>query len=213
LKKIVVIGAGGLGREVADIIKLTSEKVIGFIDDSTEMQHMSINDIPVLGGIDWFTSKRAKGVYAVCAIGNNYVRKRITKKAEEMGVEFVSVIHPSVKLGTNTKIARGVIICAGSIITCNIRLGSHVFINLDCTIGHDTVLENYVNLAPGVHVSGKCTLKEGCHIYTGACLIPGVTMGEWSEAGAGAVILKNIDPYAVAVGVPAVIKNYREKPK
>lgn len=207
--RVVVIGTGGLGRETMEVVKKTKRMndALGFLDDNTMIHGTMVNDYPVLGGVDWLKNNKAE---CLCGIGDNHTRRKVTLRALSYGGEFTKVVHPNADIGYNITTGRGTIITSGNTITCNIRIGEHVFINLDCTIGHDSVLEDYVNLSPGAHISGNCHLKEGCHIYTGGVLIPGITIGKWAEVGAGAVVLEDVPDYGVAVGVPAKVKKYRE---
>jgi len=212
IKSVVVIGAGGLGRETVEVLKKCLDhkhQILGYIDDNPRKQGLTLNGYPVLGGMEWFEDADPDVVLAICGIGNNEARAKVTRKAEGLGFEFINAVHPSVSMGDTVELSRGDVVTAGNILTCNIKVGNHVFINLDCTVGHDTIFEDYVNLSPGVHISGNCTLLEGSHIYTGAVLIRGVTIGKWAVIGAGAVVLKDVPDYAVAVGVPAIVKKYR----
>lgn len=211
MNPVVVIGAGGLGREAVDVLKRSPlhTHILGFIDDNLELHGKTVNGYPILGDVEWFTEN--PDVLAVCAIGNNYHRKAVTIRAEKLGAKFTNVIDPSVPVGYDLKIGYGVIVVQGSIITSNVTIGNHVYINLDSTVAHDDILEDYVNISPGVHLSGNVTLREGCQIYTGVKILPGRTVGRWAEIGAGAVVTKDIPDYAVAVGVPAKVIKYREK--
>lgn len=219
MKKIVIIGAGGFGREVLDVIDAINNvkhifEMMGFIDDNLSMQRKTINGYPVLGGLDWFkhlTSNDIINLEVVCGVGTNETRKKITKKLEKLGIKFATLIHPTVNIGRDVKIGKGVIICGGNNLTCNIKIGNHVLINLDCTIGHDTVIEDYVGMSPSVNISGNSTLREGCRLFTNSLTIPSVTVGKWSIIGAGSVVIKNIPEYSVAVGVPAKIIKERNK--
>ena len=212
MEKIVILGAGGLAREALMVIKQANRgtatsrrEILGFIDENPKNHGRLLNGYPILGDFDWFSTIDTTNTKAVCAIGNNEARKKVTKKADNIGIEFTNVIHPNAQISDSVKLGKGIIVCAGNIITCNIEIGNHVYINLDCTIGHDAILENYVNLSPGVHVSGNCKLLEGSHIFTGAVIAPGITIGKWSILGAGAVLLEDIPDYVVAVGVPAKV--------
>lgn len=213
IRPVVVIGTGGLGRETMEVLKKSihhKQKILGFIDDNPNSHGKTVNTYPVLGGCDWF--KENIDVLAICGIGHNRTRMKVTKRVEAMGIPFATAIHPNADIGYSVKTGKGTVITSGNTITCNIDIGDHVFINLDCTIGHDSILENYVNLSPGTHISGNCTLREGCHIYTGAVLFPGVTIGKWAEIGAGAVVREDVEDYAIAVapGVLAKVIKYRK---
>jgi sugar O-acyltransferase (sialic acid O-acetyltransferase NeuD family) len=208
LEKVVIIGTGGFGREVLDVLEAVNEvkptyEILGFV---TEPGYQSpgtiINDIPVLGHFDWLEANREK-VKAICGIGAPAVRRRLILKAKEIGTSFFSVIHPRAILTRWVTLGIGTIITAGCILTSNIKIGHHVHLNLDCTVGHDVVIHNYVTVSPGVHVSGNVTLEEGSFIGTGANLIEGKTIGEWSVVGAGSVVVKDIPANSTAVGIPA----------
>jgi len=212
MQSIVILGAGGFGREVLDILiaqnKISKKwKILGFIDENLELEGKVLNGYPVLGSFEWFSRARAqadtKGVRVVCAIGDNISKKKVVKKATSLGLKFVNVVHPTVVITDFVALGDGVIICAGCILTNQITIGNHVIINLDVTIGHDTVIEDFCTLAPGVHVSGRNKIGEGTNIGTGAVTIQGITIGRWSVIGAGAVVARDIPDKVVAVGVPA----------
>jgi sugar O-acyltransferase (sialic acid O-acetyltransferase NeuD family) len=207
-QKVVIIGTGGFGREVLDVLEAVNQvsptyEIMGFITEPGFQEAGDlINDTPVLGYYDWLESHRHE-VKAICGVGSPPTRKRLIEKAVSIGVEFFSVVHPSAILTRWVTMGSGTIITAGCILTNQITLGNHVHVNLDCTIGHDAILEDYVTVSPGVHVSGNVTLKTGSFIGTGANLIEGKTVGEWSVIGAGSVVVKDIPQNVTAVGIPA----------
>lgn len=207
-QKIVIIGAGGFGREVLDVFEADNKRyntwaILGFIDDNPQTQGQRIRGYPVIGGVDWFSKPEAKKVKTVVAVGDNRVRKKIAEKAKSYGAKFCNIIHPSVTMTPYIKLGEGIIVTAGCIFTNNIKIQDHVIINLDVTVGHDAVLENFVNLNPGVHINGNNKILEGAYIGTGAVTIQDITIGKWSIIGAGAVVVKNIPEKVVAIGVPA----------
>ncbi len=212
---VVIIGAGGFGREVLDVFDAVNDRkalyqVIGFIVDPQYAQAGTlVNDKPVLGGLDWFKGRRR--IKAICAIGDPRSRFDVTMRTKDVGVEFCSVIHPTAVLTRWTSIGTGCVIAAGSILTSNITIGDHVHINLDCTVGHDVIMEDFSTLAPGVHISGRVRLDKGCYVGTGANVIEGIHAGAWSTIGAGSTIIENVPPGATVVGVPGkVIKIGKE---
>ncbi len=215
LQKVVIIGTGGFGREVLDVIEAVNlvsptYEILGFITEPGYHQPGDrINEAPVLGYYDWLEANRA-GVKAICGVGAPAVRRRLVRKAEGLGVEFLSLVHPRAVLTRWVTLGSGSIITAGCILTNKIRIGNHVHLNLDCTVGHDAMLEDFVTVSPGVHVSGNVTLEKGCFIGTGANLIEGKTVGEWSVVGAGSVVVKDIPPNVTAVGIPA--REIKSKP-
>lgn len=215
LQKVVIIGAGGFGREVLDVLEAVNQQtptyeILGFITEpGYQTPGTLINEKPILGYYDWLEAHRTE-VKAICGIGAPATRRRLIQKAEAIGVSFFSVVHPRALQTRWVTLGTGSIITAGCILTNNIKIGDHVHLNLDCTVGHDAVIEDFVTVSPGVHVSGNVRLEEGSFIGTGANLIEGKTIGAWSVVGAGGVVVKDIPPNSTAVGNPA--KVIKERP-
>ena len=208
MQNIVILGAGGFGREVLDIIIAQNKvskrwKILGFVDENPELKGKVLNGYPVLGSFDWFSKIDLKEIRVVCAIGDNISKKKVAEKAKGLGLRFANVVHPSVIMTEFVTLGEGVIICAGCILTNQITIGNHVIINLDVTIGHDSIIEDFCTLSPGVHISGRNKIGEGANVGTGAVTIQGIVIGRWSIIGAGAVVAQDIPDKVVAVGVPA----------
>jgi sugar O-acyltransferase (sialic acid O-acetyltransferase NeuD family) len=208
LKDLIIVGAGGFGREVAwlieDINKENNEwNLLGFIDENIAIQGSIINGYRVLGGLEYLNKN--SNIYYVCAIGNSNKRKKIVDKLSKVHMNLSTLIHPSVIISKNSDIGEGSILCASCIISVNVRVGRCVIINWDCTIGHDAVLENFVTLYPSVNISGNCNIDKCVEIGTGAQIIQGKNIGENSIIGAGSVVVRDIDKNKTAVGVPAKI--------
>jgi sugar O-acyltransferase (sialic acid O-acetyltransferase NeuD family) len=213
--KVVIVGAGGFGREVLEIFKdqnKVSKKwdILGFIDDNKQSQGAVINDYPVLGGLDWLQENHKGNMKCVVAIGTCETRRLVTVKLEKMGMSFCNIIHPSVIMSEFVKMGEGVIICAGSILTVNIEIGCHTHININSTIGHDAVIGAYSTINPTAIINGNNVLGEGVYVGTGATFIQGVSVGDWSTIGAGAVVVRDIPEKVVAVGVPARVIKIKE---
>ncbi len=204
LKNLIIVGAGGFGREVAWLAERINAQnptwnLLGFLDDTAEKANTTIGGYPVLGKID--TAPIYPDAFFVCAIGASKSRKAVIKK---MGnVKFATLIDPSVLLSNRVKIGEGSIICAGTIMTVDISIGNHVIINLDCTVGHDAVLNDYVTLYPSVNISGMTNIGECSEMGTGTQIIQGKKVGCSSIVGAGAVVVRDIPEKCTAVGTPA----------
>jgi sugar O-acyltransferase (sialic acid O-acetyltransferase NeuD family) len=141
-------------------------------------------------------------------IGNPATRESVMLKAKSVGFDFGTLVHPDVKMSDFIEIGTGTVICAGNIITTNIKLGEHCQINLDCTIGHDVVMGDYTTLAPGVHVSGWVHTGKRVYIGTGAVIVNGTSENplhivDDAIIGAGAVVTKSLEEPDVYVGSPA----------
>lgn len=208
MDKIAIIGAGGFGREVQWLIEEINKNeplynLIGFYDDGIE-KGVFINGIEVLGGVEDL-GKEKEEINVVCAIGKPPIKQRILERLQQNALlKFPNLIHPLVSLsGYGNVLGIGNIICRGNIITTNVTLGDFIILNLQCTVGHDTVIKDYCSVMPGVSVSGEVILNERVYVGTGAKIINQVEVGENTIIGAGAVVFKSIPPNCTAVGLPA----------
>lgn len=213
---IAVVAAGGLGREVAWLIEEINHsepayEFLGFLDDHVTA---TPEGWPVLGTVDDWLSRGRNDVQLVCAIGEPTTRKTVVERLGLAGLPFATLVHPTVNSSRFVEIGAGSIICAGNILTTNIRLGRHVIVNLDCTIGHDSTLDDFTSLMPGVHVSGQVHLGKGVYAGTAATFVNDITVGAWTVVGAGAVVSSSLPAGQIAVGVPAkVIKPNPRAPR
>lgn len=219
---VVIIGTGGFAREVQDVIRncnynefgvlkeVAEYNLLGFIDDFTAKGTV-LNDLPVLGNFDWFQTPEAKSVQATVGIGAPEVRRKLVKRLENLGVEFFSVIDPSTICSPFVTFGKGVVVTPGCVLTNNIKIGNHVHINLNSTVGHDAVMEDFTTTAPGVHINGNNLIREGAYLGTGVNCVEKITVGEWSIIGAGAAVVSDIPSNVTAVGCPAKVIKTREK--
>ena len=209
--KIVIYGTGGCGIDFLWTIKDCNKKskqfeVIGFLNDDKKMKGKTVSGYPVLGGMNWFSTKEAKNVQCVVAIADPRNRKKIVEKLEKKGIKFPTIIHPSVIFSKFKEIGEGVVIQAGCILGPETSLANHVQINMDCTIGHGSRLENYVTLATGVHVNGDNCLGEGAFVGTGVVTKEKITIGKWAIVAGGSCAIRNLKEYRMYAGVPAKMK-------
>lgn len=208
LKDLYIIGAGGFGREVAWLVERINEEnptwnLKGFVDDNESVHGTLQGRYPVVGGVDYL-SKVDDECWVVCAVGAAIVRKKIINKIKKISnVNFAILIDPSVICSKRVEVGEGSIICAGTILTVDITIGKHVIINLDCTMGHDAIVEDYVTIYPSVNVSGCVCVGECTELGTGMQIIQGKKIGKNVIVGAGSVVVKDIVKEGTYVGVPA----------
>ena len=208
MQDLIIIGASGFGREVAWLterinMKTSTWNLLGFVDDNPEIQGKEINGYPVLGMTNEIYLM-PDALY-ICAVGSSRIREKIINRMKEVkpDIRFATLIDPSVEMSSFVKIGEGTIICAHTIITVNIEIGDHVIINLDCTVGHDAILHDYVTLYPSVNVSGMTEIGRCSELGTGMQIIQTKKVGDYSIIGAGAVVVKDIPDKCTAVGSPA----------
>lgn len=208
MKDLIIFGASGFGREVAWLVERINDiaptwNLLGFMDDADDIQGTSVNGYKVLGKTA--DVSKYSDAYFVCAVGTSRTREKIINNLKSINpnIKFGTVIDPSVEKSDLVSIGEGSIMCAHSIITVNISIGKHVIINLDCTVGHDAVLGDFVTLYPSVNVSGITRIGHAVELGTGMQIIQGKTIGDYSIIGAGAVVVKDIPEKCTAVGSPA----------
>lgn len=204
---VVIIGAGGFGREVRDWLLQSSlsheARFLGFIDDGQpDVERLNRLEADHLGGMERLPILEGARYYI--GVGDPATRRTVAARAQSLGAApGPPIVHPTAVIGSDVSIGSGTIICPGVMITTNIAIGQHVHLNLNATVGHDAVLQDFVTVNPGATISGDVLLEEGVMIGTNAAVRQGVTVGAGSVLGAGAAAVKDIPPSAVAVGVPA----------
>lgn len=211
MEKIAIVGSGGFAREVLTLIKDINKQceryeIVGFVDVDTSKV---IHGYPVVGD-DEFINNSSKPISVVIAVGEPHLKRKIRNKYTNHLVKFPTLIHPSVQIGSkNTvNIGEGCIICAGCILTTDIEVKDFVTLNLMCTVGHDTIIDNYCSFMPSVNISGEVKVNEGVYVGTGAKIINQLEIGNNTIIGAGAVVAKSLPALCTAVGVPARIIKY-----
>lgn len=215
MKDLIIIGSGGFGREVAWLVeRINAVKptwtILGFIDSDESLKGKEINGYTVLGKDEDVV--KYPDAYFVIAVGASRSREKIVDhvKAINPDIKFGTVIDPSVEMSDLVTVGEGTIICAHNIITVNISIGNHVIINLDCTVGHDAILKDFVTVYPSANISGMTIIGHAVELGTGMQIIQGKRIGDYSIVGAGSVVVKDIPEKCTAVGSPAKpIKFYK----
>ena len=203
MKDIYIIGASGFGREIAWLVEELDEfNVIGFVDDNKEMQNTIINDIPIVGEISFLIEKKEE-TNVVIAIGNPTIRKKIYDQLKNNNnIKFPNIIAKDVRMSNTNNIGFGNIICTQSTLTVNIKLGNFNHVNLDCTVGHDVILHDFITVYPSVNISGNVEIGNYSELGTGTKIIQGKTITENVIVGAGSVVIKDISESGTYVGSP-----------
>lgn len=207
---ILILGAGGHGRVVLDIIHHARiYNPVGFLDNNAALHGRRIDGLPVLGGINDLEKLKGTGARAaIIAVGDNGVRRALGDQLESHDFEIASAIHPSAQLARNTTIGKGVVIAAGALVCAHCQIGDYAILNTGCIIDHESMIGMATHICPGVRLAGHVTVESGAHIGIGATVIQNVRIGFESIVGAGAVVTQDVDPMTTVVGVPArPIKN------
>jgi sugar O-acyltransferase (sialic acid O-acetyltransferase NeuD family) len=210
---LVIVGGGGFAREVLDVVDAVNNtsmkfEFIGFAADLYyDEPEIAERNARYLGGVeDVLGSVDAQ---YVIGIGNGEARRSIDAFATSRGRTAATLVHPLSSTGFGVHLGPGTIVTAGARLTTHIAIGRHVHINLNATIGHDSVIDNYVTLNPGVNVSGRVHIEEQATLGTGSCVIERLTIGARTVVGAGATVVRDLPADVTAVGTPA---RFTEKP-
>jgi sugar O-acyltransferase (sialic acid O-acetyltransferase NeuD family) len=216
MKDIAIFGVGGFGREVLALIQDINRiepqwNIVGFFDDGYE-KGLIINGYPTLGKTEDLNNWETDIAIAI-SIGSPVVKKKILDNIYNPKVSYPTLIHPSVWIGDRdfVEIGEGNIFCAGVMITTNVKIKNFVILNLQCTVGHDSVINDYAAFMPSVNISGEVTIGEGVYVGTGAKIVNQLEIGDYTIVGAGAVVSKTLPAHCTAVGVPAKPIKFHEK--
>lgn len=205
--KLLIIGAGAQARYALNTVSLTREfTIVGLIDtfENSALWGQRIAGAEILGGIEALARFTPAEDFRVITAVSGLARKReLVTLLAHRGFAFASVVHPSAIIAASVRIGDGCLVNAGVIIEHGSMLGAHAVVHAGCVLEHDAMLEDFVNLGPGVKTAGRVTFREGATAFTGATVIPGITIGRNSVVGAGAVVLHDVPPGATVVGVPA----------
>ncbi|WP_164232961.1 acetyltransferase [Microbacterium hydrocarbonoxydans] len=209
---IVVIGAGGFGRETLDVIEAINAaadepvwRVVGVVDDGpadVQMERLAARGYTHLGSLaeaaDALTAS-----WSIVAIGASRIRARIAAQIDDLGGRVATLVHPRAVVGSHLRIGEGSVVCGGVQLSTNVDLGCHVHVNPGAIIGHDSMLEDFVSVNPGAVISGDVRVGEGSLVGAGAVVLQGLAVGEYAIVGAAACVTRPVADGVTVIGVPA----------
>ncbi|MBM3331444.1 acetyltransferase [candidate division WOR-3 bacterium] len=204
--RVLIIGAGGHGQVVADILLRMSERTvavepIGFLDDNPALSGRQVLGLPVLGTTAAFASV-AHDAFIV-AIGDNATRRRITEPLLRSGERLATAQHPDAVIARDVSIGPGTTVCAGAVVNPGSVVGSCVLLNTGCSIDHHNLIGDYAHVAPGVRLGGQVVVGEGALVGIGAMVTPRLCIGAWCVVGAGSLVHHDVPSGVMVVGNPA----------
>jgi sugar O-acyltransferase (sialic acid O-acetyltransferase NeuD family) len=198
-QQVIVIGAGGHGKVIADMIRSCGDTVLGFLDDSLPPPE-TVCGIPVLGKTEDYVNY--PDAQFVIAIGNGFVRQRVAQRLE--GVKWYTAIHPSAVVSPmGTAIGEGTVVMAGAVINPCAVIGKHCIINTGSSVDHDNCIGDYTHISVGATLAGTVTVGNTVWVGAGAVVSNNISICDGCMIGAGAVVIRNIDKTGTYVGVPA----------
>lgn len=211
MKNLLIIGARGFGREVYNLYLACKEagadiNCNGFLDDKESALDGYNNYPPILSSVEDY--QICEDDVFICALGDVHYKQKYVEIIKSKGGHFISLIHPSVSIGTNTSIGEGCIVRYHSSISCDITIGDFVTIMGFCIIGHDAEIGNYSHLGAHCFMGGFSRLEDSVVMHPGSRLLPHKTVKRNAIIGAGSVVLTNVKEATTVLGVPAKKLNF-----
>jgi sugar O-acyltransferase (sialic acid O-acetyltransferase NeuD family) len=206
MKRLLIVGAGGFGREMLGWMKTISAadrewEVAGFLDANARALDGFAVDYPILD--DPARHIPAPDEVFICAIGDPANKLRVCRDLQTRGADFLAFFHPTAIVGLNCSIGEGTVVCPGAVITTNVTLGQFVTLNVYASVGHDAVLGDGCTLNGHADVTGGCRLGEGVFMGSHAAILPKAVVGDYAIIGGGSVVLRRVRPHSTVMGVPA----------
>jgi len=210
--RLVVIGAGGFGRETLDVVDAvnraagsTEFDLIGVLDDAPSAENLArlnARGTAHIGSVDDWLRTGDDAAYLV-GVGCPTTRRALADKFDGVGRQAVTVVHPLAVIGSVGSIGAGTIICGGVQVSTNVCLGRHVQLNPSATVGHDCVLDDFVSVNPAATISGDCTIGRGALIGAASVILQGLALGTGAVVGSAACVVRDVPASRTVKGVPA----------
>ncbi len=205
-RSLLIIGAGGHGKVVAETAVASCWDHIAFLDDRAAELSGALA-WPVLGTVAEARGKRDSYDYATVAVGNAAVRLRLLNELTALGYRLPAIVHPAACVSPSVQLGDGSVVFAMAAINADTRIGRGAIINTGATVDHDCELEDGVHVCPGAHLAGEVKVGQGSWIGIGSSIIQQLRIGAGVTVGAGAAVIHDIDDNLKVAGVPAKVIN------
>ena len=211
-RALVVVGAGGHGRELLDVVEAGaaaspgSVELVGVVDDApseVNLARLAERGVPFLGDVDAWLASASPGVRYLLGVGSGDSRRALDERFTAAGLEPATAVHPAAVVGSEVLLAPGVVVLAGAVVATNTRVGRHTHVHRSANVGHDCVLGAYVTVNPSASISGDCVVEDDVLVGVGASVLQGLTLRRGATVGGGACVVKDVPEKTVVKGVPA----------
>lgn len=206
MKNIIIIGAGGFGRELESYLTQDSRNnkewiVKGFLDDNSNALENKFSNLNIIGQVNSYNFE--ENDYALIGIASSEIKHKLVSIFREKGVKMFTFISDNVYVGLGVEIKEGAVICPNVIIPNNSKIGEFVTININCTIGHDSVIGEYTSIMPSVNIGGETILGTDVFLGTNTNVAPRISIADNVFVGIGAVVIKSLTDAGTYFGNPA----------
>ncbi|MER5636120.1 acetyltransferase [Kitasatospora sp. NPDC002227] len=202
--ELVIVGAGGFGRETAEAAHAAGWRLRGFLDDNPVLHGTRVDGVPVLGPAE-LVHELPRTKVLLCTVNPRVYTSRLDL-AERLGLperRYATLVHPSASVAARAELGPGTVLLAHTAVTARASIGAHVAVMPQVVITHDVEVAELATLASGVRLGGGVRLERGCYLGAGALLREYLTVGQWSLVGMGSVVLRDVPPLEVWAGTPA----------
>lgn len=209
VRPLLLIGAGGFGREVVEAVRAVNEArptwdLLGFLDDGPSLVGAEVDGVPVLGGAGE-AARFPEASFVVCtgSPANYFSRKRLVRRLALPPERFATIIHPGAHVAGLAEIGPGTALLATAVVTSRARVGAHVAVMPGVVVTHDDEVGDFVTMAAGAKLAGGVRVDEGAYVGAGALVRENLSIGAWSLVGMGSVVTHSVPACQVWAGVPA----------
>jgi len=207
MKQLIIVGAGGFGREVYSYALYVQAvrkdwEILGFIDDNLEALSGYTRRPPIIGKICDYQPKDEE-IFTLGLGLPTSQKLALVKNLQEKGAQFISLIHPYAGINVFATVGRGCVIAPWASLSSDVNIEDFVVINAYASVGHDSVIEEGCTIGPYASIAGNVRIERGVSIGIHACVLPGVEIKEFATVGAGSVVVKSVKPHTTVMGVPA----------
>ncbi|GAA2150934.1 acetyltransferase [Kitasatospora kazusensis] len=203
---LVIVGAGGFGRETAEAVRAAGARwrLLGFLDDNPALHGTQVDGVPVLGPAD-AVHDLPRAQVVLCTVNPRVYTSRsdLADRLRLPDDRYATVVHPSAQVARRAEVGHGSVLLAQAVVTARAEIGAHVAVMPQTVLTHDTEVAELVTLASGVRLGGGVRLARGCYLGAGALVREFTKVGEWSLVGMGSVVLHDVPPQEVWAGAPA----------
>jgi sugar O-acyltransferase (sialic acid O-acetyltransferase NeuD family) len=209
MESLLILGAGGFGRETAQAVAAINDhrpafELLGYLDDGPGLASTEVDGVPVLGPMSAVGRyPEAMVVVTTGSPGNYFSRKRIVGRLGLAAERYATLVHPAASVARSVVVGRGSVLLAGVVATASVRIGSHVAVMPGAVLTHDDVVGSYATFGSGARLAGRVVVGEGAYLGSGALVRENRMVGPWALVGMGSVVLRDVPGGEVWAGVPA----------